>query len=116
MISNNQLSDFTNPVRPGETASVFLYGVGISGIPGVTFTYDFRENAGGRSANFAAGDVPTFIGPTGPQGVYQANFVIPSIPPGTNVPVCDGQRIRSNLTVTLSGATSSDAVRLCIQP
>jgi uncharacterized protein (TIGR03437 family) len=116
VISNNQLSGPANPVRPGDTVAVFLYGVGISGVPGVTFAHDFRENAGGRSSNFAGGDVPAFIGPISKWGLYQANFIIPQIPPGLTVFVCDGQRIQSNLTVTVSGATSADEIRLCIQP
>ena len=57
-----------------------------------------------------------FIGPMGRQGVYQANFVIRNIPAGITIPVCDGLRVLSNLTVTVSAPASSDEVRLCVQP
>ncbi len=36
-------------------------------------------------------------------GLYQVNFIVPPPPAGTILAECDGNIIRSNLTVTLSG-------------
>jgi hypothetical protein len=47
-------------------------------------------------------------------GLYQVNFAIPPIPAG--VPACDGSKIKSNLTVTISGPNSYDAAQICVVP
>jgi hypothetical protein len=49
-------------------------------------------------------------------GLYQVNFTIPPLPAALQLPLCDGANITSNLTVTLAGAASMDAAKLCVQP
>lgn len=77
--------------------------------------FDFRPNAPASPPvpGFGITASPNFAGYTG-AGTYQINFVVPTIPPG--VPACDGVKIKSNLTVTLSGLNSMDAAQICVAP
>jgi hypothetical protein len=54
---------------------------------------------------------PLFAAHVG-EGTYQVNFVVPPVPAG--LPVCDGVKIKSNLTVTISGPNSYDAAQICL--
>jgi hypothetical protein len=40
------------------------------------------------------------------------NFVVPPVP--ASLPACDGVRIKSNLTVTITGPNSYDAAQICV--
>lgn len=51
-----------------------------------------------------------------PGGLYQVNFMVPPIPAGLNLPRCDGERVRSNLTITISGINSMDSASFCVEP
>jgi hypothetical protein len=42
------------------------------------------------------------------------NFAVPPVPAG--LPACDGVRIKSNLTVTITGPNSSDAAQIGVLP
>jgi hypothetical protein len=42
--------------------------------------------------------------------------MIPPVPPGIQLPRCDGTIIRSNLTITISGANSMDSASFCVEP
>jgi len=64
-------------------------------------------------AGFGVTASPLFAAYSG-AGTYQVNFQVPQIPAG--LPACDGQKIKSNLTVTISGSNSFDAAQICVAP
>jgi hypothetical protein len=73
--------------------------------------YDFRPNAPASPAvpGFGLTSRPVYVGYE--SLTYQLNFVLPPVPAG--VPACDGVKILSNVTVTVSGPNSYDAAQLC---
>jgi hypothetical protein len=60
---------------------------------------------------FGVTSAPLFAAYVG-AGTYQVNFAVPQVPAG--LPPCDGVRIKSNLTVTITGPNSSDAAQICV--
>ena len=48
---------------------------------------------------------------TGPVGIYQVTFTVPSLPSGT--PACS-DTVRSNLTINFARLASSDGVGICV--
>jgi hypothetical protein len=81
----------------------------------VQLNFDYRPNAPASPAvpGYGLTAEPLFVGYTG-SGTYQINFAVPPGPLG--VPACDGVKIKSNLTVTISGPNSYDAAQLCVEP
>jgi hypothetical protein len=79
----------------------------------VQLNFDFRPNAPASPpvAGFGITAAPVYFGYTG-GGLYQVNFAIPPVPRG--LPACDGNKITSNLTVTIAGRNSNDAAKLCV--
>ena len=114
-----------NLVRAGDGVAAYAYGLGALANDGVGIasqlvqnfqvSFDFRPNAAASRAvaGFGMASAPLFVGYVG-AGTYQVNFAIPAIPAG--LPACDGVTIKSNLTVTISGPNSFDAVPLCAAP
>jgi hypothetical protein len=119
--------------KPGETLVIYAYGLGatdpavktgeaspVAGIAApVRIDLDFRPNAGPSRLRSSLGYGPaastqaSYVGLVpGAVGLYQINFQVPQPPPGT--PRC-GSGIDSNLTVTIQGAQSLDAARLCVE-
>lgn len=45
-------------------------------------------------------------------GLYQINFVVPSIPAG--LPPCNQGLVNTNLTVSVGGQNSFDGVEICV--
>jgi hypothetical protein len=81
----------------------------------VQLNFDFRPNAPASPAvaGFGVTAAPLFVAHVG-AGTYQINFLVPPVPAG--LPPCDGVKIKSNLTVTVTGANSYDAALLCVAP
>jgi hypothetical protein len=63
---------------------------------------------------FGITSAPAFAAAFGDSDSYQVNFIVPPVPAG--LPACDGVKIKSNLTVTITGANSYDAPQLCVAP
>lgn len=129
----------TRPARPGEEIVAYAVGLGYA----TTFTnngdapkeavrtsidfrisFDARPNAqASRPSALGERDPavvsPRFTGliPSFP-GLYQINFVVPSVPATT--PRCDqnplGARVTSNLTINIFGPASVDGVGICVDP
>jgi hypothetical protein len=115
-----------DPAAPGETLMMWAYGLGaVIGPPQPFFNpaleqtflldFNFRPNAPASPPvqGFGITGTPVFAGSAG-AGLYQINFAVPQPPAGT--PLCDGVRVRSNLTVTLTGRNSQDAAPICVKP
>ena len=126
--------------HPGEVLTMYLYGLGtvtpaisagdVTPVPApvtsapVTLRFDYQINAApsvppGLPAGAPPPAAPPFAGLAPNQiGVYQINFVVPPVPPGT--PSC-GYPVNSNLTISVSldraGASSTfDGAAICVTP
>lgn len=117
-----KINSLYNLIHGGEAVEVWAYGLGALANDAAgpdsqlqqhfRLSFDFRPNAPASSDSLST-TTPLFAGYVG-GGTYQVNFVVPPVPAG--VAACDGTATRSNLTVTLSGPQSSDAVQLCVAP
>ena len=114
----------------GDQLAVFLYGMGAitqqapncctspdqlsRPVQSFQLNFDFRPNAPASPVvpGFGLTSAPLFATYVG--GAYQVNFAVPPVPAG--LPACDGVRIKSNLTVTVTGPNSSDAAQICVAP
>jgi len=133
VLVNGRLNSLYNLIQPGDHVALWAYGLGVttgqppeptspvdptklfSPIPYVRLNFDYRPNATASPAvpGYGLPGEPEFFGYIG-GGSYQINFRIP--PPSVSIPACDGVKILSNLTVTISGPNSHDAAQLCVQP
>jgi len=120
-----------NLAHGGDELAVWLYGMGAITAPGPNccaspdqlaqpiasfqLNFDFRPKAPASPVvpGFGLTSAPLFAAYVG-GGQYQVNFAVPAIPAGP--PACDGVKIKSNLTVTLTGPNSSDAAQICVAP
>jgi hypothetical protein len=127
---NQKLNSLYNLAQGGDELAVWLYGLGAvtqqasdccsnpdqlsQPLAQFQLNFDFRPNAPASPAvsGFGLTAAPVFVAYTG--GTYQLNFVVPPVPVG--VPACDGVKIQSNLTVTISGPNSYDAAQICVSP
>jgi uncharacterized protein (TIGR03437 family) len=118
-----------NPARPGETIVVWAYGLGLPGrqveadfgrVTSVLNTPSVRLLFGPPDAPAiagGAGHAPAFAAAFPPSWLYQINVTLPAeLPPGISLPPCDGQAVKSNLTVLLSGLSSMGTARICVAP
>jgi len=128
---NNQLNSLYNLAHGGDQLAMWAYGLGAKTeqspqccnspeqlakpVQQVTFNFDYQANAPASRAMPGLGQTadPTFAAYVG-GGVYQLNFVIPA--PPADLPACDGVKVNSNLTVTVTGPNSQDAAQLCVAP
>jgi hypothetical protein len=120
---NQKLNSLYNLVRGGDVVGAWAFGLGnlaaltvVTGlppVPNIQLNFDFRPNAPASPpvAGFGITATPIYYGYTG-GGLYQVNFAIPPVPSG--LPACDGNKITSNLTVTIAGKNSNDAAKLCV--
>lgn len=128
------------PARAGEVLVMYAFGLGAtmladgqpyvltgSAAPSpapvvrnpVTLKFDFGPELVPTPAPFSKtravqrqGVAPLFAGLTpGFVGLYQINFAVPPVPPGT--PACG--EVGWNLTVTVQGTTSFDGAGICVQ-
>lgn len=127
VLVNGRLNSLYNLVRAGDQVALWAYGLGLlnrsasdvslnapfTGSSDVLINFDFRPNAPASPPvpGFGATSQPTYVGYAG-AGTYQVNFAIPLVP--SSLPACDGNRITSNLTVTIAGQNSWDAAQLCV--
>jgi hypothetical protein len=76
--------------------------------------FDFLPNAPASPTvpGFGLTSSPVYVGYE--NLTYQLNFVLPPVPVG--VPACDGVKIQSNVTVTVSGPNSYDVAQLYAAP
>ena len=127
----NQLNSLYNLAHGGDQLAMWAYGLGAKTeqspqccnspeqlakpVQQVTFNFDYQANAPASRAMPGLGQTadPTFAAYVG-GGVYQLNFVIPA--PPADLPACDGVKVKSNLTVTVTGPNSQDAAQLCVAP
>src|ERR1035437_314061 len=125
------LNSLYNLAHAGDQLAVWLYGMGAKTqqapdccfspdqlskpVQGFQLNFDFRPNAPASPVvpGFGLTSAPLFAAYVG-GGMYQVNFAVPPFPAG--LPACDGVRIKSNLTVTITGPNSSDAAQICIAP
>lgn len=125
------LNSLYNLAHPGEQLAVWLYGMGAKTPPApgcclspeqlskpvqsFQLNFDFRPNAPASPVEpgFGLTSAPLFAAYVG-GGTYQVNFAVPPLPAG--LPVCDGVRVKSNLTVTVTGPNSFDAAQICVAP
>ena len=125
------LNSLYNLAHGGDQLAVWLYGMGAKTpqapdcclspdqlskpVEGFQLNFDFRPNAPAFPAvpGFGLTSAPLFAAHVG-AGTYQVNFAVPPVPAG--LPACDGVRIKSNLTVTVTGPNSSDAAQICVAP
>jgi hypothetical protein len=131
VMGGNTLNSLYNLARAGDPLSVWLYGMGAKTqqttdccnspdqlsrpVQSFQLNFDFRPNAPAFPvvSGFGVTGAPQFTAYVG-AGMYQMNFSVPPIPAG--LPACDGVRIKSNLTVTVTGPNSSDAAQICVAP
>jgi len=123
------LNSLYNLAHGGDELAVWLYGMGAilqqsTGCcspgqvpqPAQAFqlNFDYRPNAPASPVvpGFGLTATPLFTGYVGTP--YQLNFAVPPVPAG--LLACDGVRIKSNLTVTITGPNSSDAAQICVLP
>jgi len=134
---DGQLVSAANPAREGEELAAYATGIGatnpaardgqpspapLHAVRAMTLDYNFHPNA--LPAKPAEGSpVALFTGlAPGYPGLYQINFVVPSIPeethacgkPGSYAP--GANVIQSNLTVSFGGAYSFDGAAICVAP
>lgn len=125
----NYLNSLYDLAHGGDEVAMYLFGMGAvtatapnccsspdqlaKPVQSFQLNYDFRPNAPASPAvaGYGVTGAPAFAAHVG-TGIYQVNFVIPPVPAG--LPACDGVKIKSNLTVTISGPNSSDAAQLCV--
>jgi hypothetical protein len=127
----NALNSLYNLAHAGDQLAVWLYGMGARTeqppnccnspdqlsrpVQPFQLNFDFRPNAPAFPVvpGFGVTSAPLFAAYVG-GGTYQVNFAVPAVPAG--LPACDGVRIKSNLTVTVTGPNSSDAAQICVAP
>jgi hypothetical protein len=125
----NQLNSLYNLAHGGDVLLMWVYGMGASTptppnccndpsqlprpLQSFQLNFDFRPNvpASPAVAGFGVTAAPAAVAFVG-GGMYQVNFTVPPVPAGT--PACDGVKIKSNLTVTVTGPNSYDAALLCV--
>src|SRR5438876_11895831 len=127
---DGSLVSFSKPAQPGEELVMYAVGLGATNPPVKTgaaspappvptaqtfvLNFDYRQNAllpSGTSPIFHP-PAPVFAGLTpGFAGLYQINFVVPTMP--ASAAPCT--MAANNLTVTLAGA-SFDGVAICVGP
>jgi hypothetical protein len=123
------LNSLYNLAHAGDELAVWLYGLGAitAQAPGCCaspaqlsqpvqsfqLNFDYRPNAPPSPVvpGFGLTSPPQFAAYVG-GGLYQVNFTVPPIP--ASLPACDGVKIKSNLTVTITGPNSSDAAQICV--
>ncbi len=123
------LNSLYNLARGGDELAMWLFGMGATTAPAANcctspdqlgnpiqpflLNFDFRPNATASPAvpGYGVTAAPLFAAHVG-EGLYQVNFVVPPVPAG--LPACDGVKIKSNLTVTISGPNSYDAAPICV--
>jgi hypothetical protein len=119
-----------NLAHGGDELTMWLYGIGAitpaapncctspdqlpKPVQKFALNFDFRPNAPSSPVvpGFGLTSDPLFA--TYAAGPYLVNFAVPPVPAG--VPLCDGVRITSNLTVTITGPNSSAAAKICVAP
>lgn len=128
-----------SPAKAGEELVAYVVGLGLTSPPAQTgkvvtvsaptvtqFTLDFnfRPNSLGTRPGPAGADgvsLPVYVGSTaGAVGLYQVNFIVPTVPPQT--PPCTvlpasgsgGRAVYSNLTVSIGGENSFDGAGICV--
>ena len=117
-----------DPARPGETIVGWAYALGL---PGRQVEADFGRitsvlNPPAVRFSFGApgspvlppgpGASPAFAAAFPPSPLYQINITLPELPQNLSIPACDGQAVKSNLTVLLSGLSSMGTVSVCVAP
>jgi len=125
----NALNSLYNLAHAGDELAVWLFGMGAKTqqppnccispdqlsrpVQQFQLNFDFRPNvpASPAAPGFGLTSAPAFAAYTG-GGLYQVNFMVPPIPAG--LPPCDGVKIKSNLTVTVTGANSFASAQLCV--
>jgi hypothetical protein len=123
------LNSLYNLASGGDELAMWLFGMGATTAPAANcctspdqlgnpiqpflLNFDFRPNATASPAvpGYGVTAAPLFAAHVG-EGTYQVNFVVPPVPGG--VPACDGVKIKSNFTVTISGPNSYDAAQICV--
>jgi uncharacterized protein (TIGR03437 family) len=127
--ANGSLVSSTNPASAGEALIAYAVGLGVTnpavptGQPATQPTataetfrmgFNFQANAP-PSAPPSLAPPPVYAGltPNYP-GLYQINFVVPSIPAG--LPPCGSNQglVNTNLTVSVGGENSFDGVEICV--
>ena len=122
-----------SPALPGEVVIAYAVGLGQTNPPlqtgkivtapaptQATFGLDFNYHPNALASKpLPSAPPPLYSGATpGFVGLYQVNFAVPSPPPGMPpcvVPKTSGENVvYSNLTVSVGGASSFDAARLCV--
>ena len=121
------------PAVPGEVVVIYAWGLGytnpsveggeltptpapnvLNPVSGVYVRFDFNSNAAPKCDK----SVPYVIAKAylTPQqvGLYQVNVQLPATFP-TVVPPCSSS-VSSNLTINLSGQSSTDGAAICVQP
>jgi hypothetical protein len=131
VMGGGAMNSLYNLAHGGDELAVWLYGLGAITAPGPNccnspdqlskpmasfqLNFDFRPNAPASPAvpGFGSTSAPAFAAYVG-GGLYQVNFIVPLVPPG--LPACDGLKIKSNVTVTVTGPNSSDGAQICVAP
>jgi hypothetical protein len=130
VMGGGALNSLYNLAHGGDELAMWVWGMGAvtPAAPGCcndpsqlsrpmqsfTLNFDFRPNAPGSPVvpGYGLTSAPLFAAYVG--GPYQVNLAVPPVPAG--LPVCDGVKIKSNLTVTITGPNSYDAAQLCVAP
>ncbi len=115
------------PAQPGETVSVYAWGLGHTdplvttgeappdtgprATSNVFVGLDFRINARPHQPDTAIGSVIAAYLAPGQVGLYQIDVQLPDVFPA--VPACSGL-IQSNLTINVGGLLSFDGTGICV--
>jgi uncharacterized protein (TIGR03437 family) len=129
--ANGLLVSSTNPALGGEVLTAYAVGLGATNPAAPTgqavtqptptaetFRMGFNFQADALpSAPPSSAPAPLYAGLTpGYPGLYQINFVLPSIPAG--LPPCGSYQgttfVNTNLTVSVGGRNSFDGAELCV--
>jgi hypothetical protein len=129
VLNSRELISLGSPAHSGDELAVWAYGLGtvtpsdskggiyqrapVTGLFLLNFDYSVNASASPAVAGFGVTASPLSAVYTGGGG-YQVNFIVPPVPAG--LPLCDGVRVKSNLTVTITGSHSFDAAKICVVP
>lgn len=131
VMHDGKLNSLYNVARGGQEVALWAYGLGAKTeqsaqccnspeqfakpVQPFKLNFTFGANVPPTRALTGVGLTadPSFAAYVG-GGMYQLNFALPAVP--ADLPACDGVKVKSNLTITVTGTSSEDAAQICVTP